>query len=261
MIHLFKIKINTGKTMCIIGDINSREKAKNLAVQLSPRFFADDKLHVRNGNNVIDSDEYLSALFAEGKDTTIKEFYVVFLLMDTLQFLTVKSNGPASAYRSIKSKYGIDEDMTAMIFELGQKVGRKDAVDTAKVIIDTAKRDNKNGILENKQVAKVVYDTRVKLAKTYGFDRYEQNITTLIAIFEDFISGRYRDISADKVNAILAALIYFAYPSEYHIDKLKLQSIDELEALKKITNMLTSDILKYKQWVAGDVGEIIIFDD
>jgi len=238
MITIFGFRLNTGKEIYIVGDIANKDVAKDLASTLSPKMFADDKLHVKRTNDVI-AIESLGDI-KENNKGILKEYYVAFFMLDELQFLTLREYSVQGVYNLLKSRYGIDDDIVAMIFELKQSINNFDI-----------EKEVKEYIEDHDKMKDLTYRARVKLQKIYGIDTYIDNINAMINMVEDKLTGRYKDIDENKVHDIIKALLYFVYTTKFGIS-------DEMGSLLSISNRITKDILKYKNWSSVDIDDIIL---
>lgn len=245
MVNIFKIKLNSGKIMCIVGNLPGISIAKDQAIKLSTMFFSDDQLYVRRVNEVIEADTGEQAL---NKETgNIKTFDVAFSFDGAVQNLTIKGKGPMDVYHNLKAKYGIDEDLIVMIFELEQEIVKKDAIELAKQYIK-----------DRPTADRIVKESMVKIARQQNLAMYRQNIKTLMSIFYDYETKRYTDINSEKIPVILAMFMCILNPQEYCINGIQLHADDEVVAAENVTKMLIYDIMNYKQWANGSVGDIII---
>lgn len=230
-------KLQNSNHMVIVGDVQNKEQAKAMAIQLSPRFFADKSLHISKESPIINVEKW-SQERGYSYQPGNKTYIVAFLLDNITQILQVEANGIKSAYNNIKVRYGINENLFMMIYELNQVHKRKSSMNVSKEVI----RDNR-------RTTETLNKAADKARETPELGEYIEDLWLLFGMIRDYCNGSYRDIPTGTIIGALACVIYFLSPIDLIPDVVPvIGQLDDITVLIWALKQLRGDIQRYKYW-------------
>ena len=258
-----EVRLENNKIMNIISNKKTGEEAKALAIKHSPRLFGDINLYVTNEANIISNEQFNNkSSYISSKNE--KEFMASFFMDNITQVLNIKSNEVSGAYNSIKLKYGIQEDVFMMIYEVNQTQNNKvSAVQLSKHIILTKDNYRINNIL-NKASEQMKRDELLYM--------HEYDISLLFGIIRDYCAGDYTWIHTEIVIKALANITHYINPDKFTIrgltdidmkninnnDRFKDKYTEASYIILKTINNMNIDIKLYNKWLLkrGDMLQI-----
>lgn len=237
------IQLNNGKVMHIIGDVKNKEDARATAAKLSKRLWGDSELYVYNTSHILSADKWSQdkqCSFQHGN----KMYMISFLLDGSTQVLHTEAAGIKSAYNSIKVRYGIEENIFAMVYEVNQSTIRASAMSEASKLI---KSEDKTNELIDKTVNKI--------KSSLEYEDIQKEIYKIHLIKSLIIATRhnkYDKCSLMMLTSMLASIIYFYTPYEYSYDVNGGNSnFTGVEALKWMITQSNSVLYEYNKWLQG----------
>lgn len=91
----------------------------------------------------------------------------------------------------------------------------------------------------------------MKKAKKKGpFEEMWDKLQLLFGIIKDWTSGRYTEIPTGSIVMIIIALLYFVSPIDLIPDFIPGGLIDDAFVLGMVIKQVSSDLEKYREWLA-----------
>lgn len=255
------VRLENNKIMNIISNKRTGEEAKALAIKHSPRLFGDINLYVTDEAVIISNEKFNNRNnYISNKNE--RGFIVSFFMDNITQVLNIKASEVSGAYNSIKLKYGIQEDVFMMIYEVNQTQNNTvSAVEISKHIILTRDNYRINNIL-NKASEKMRRDELLYM--------HEYNISLLLGIIRDYCTGDYTWIHTEIVIKALANITHYINPDKFTIkgltdidmrninDEHKDKYSESSYRILKTINSMSIDIKLYNNWLLnrGDLLQI-----
>lgn len=238
MRQILELQLGSGEHIFIVGDAGSKENLKVCAVHISPRIFSDSHLWILPGSKLINSE-----VWSQEKKVTLqngnKLYYVGFILNGVAQFIQTTAVGVKSAYNNVKITYGIDENVTMIIFEVNQTVNKKSSMQLSRQVIKDVKQLN-------------------SLEKSVRQKINNREVEIMMSLLNDYKMRKYTSIAPDKLIAFVAAMIYYCNPAEYQLDITEMsRTLNPQQAVEWVLQELKNDIQSYCNWIAGDNGILV----
>ena len=237
MRYVLNIKINKGVYIGVIGKANSAIELKDIAIKLSNRLWGDKELHIKPSSKVVNSDEWEQERILNVESGN-KMYQVAFLLDDIVQSVLIKASSYKSAYNNIKIKYGIEDNIFMMIYELNQGKTKLSALNESNSILNNT---NKLNDLLTTVIEKIKY--------TAELDNYKHKISIIFHIIKDTYTSKYAGLSYNDMVYVVAHLVYFNDSIKYIPDMLSKDAIiSENDAIILLVKKMDNSIDKYLDW-------------
>lgn len=245
MRFLLSFKLDNGTIMSLVTEAQNMSIAKNQAIQMSNSIFRDDTMHIKPTNSLIHSERW-------GKDKVMayrpgnRNYNVAFMFNGQPQYITTDGSGYKSAYNNVVCKFALSNDTAMFIYEMNQRVVRKDAMVNARQVIKDGK-----ALSELTRAVGRVMQSDSKLVC------YMDNFRELIIILKEYKSRKYLNVSADKLVSLVAVMLFVADTSSYTLEAYGIN--DRVTAVTSILNNMSSDVQEYKIWLTdGEKDNIVI---
>lgn len=223
------VKLDNGELMGIVGEGINNSSIKSLAVQQSTRLWGDKELRVNRHSPII-STEALNNKEQE-HEHEIKKYMVSFLMDEITQALKIEAKSIRDAYNKIRTKYGIQDNIFMMIYEINQFAVKDSAIEVSKIALR-----NSNSLNE-------IFRKAVEKSKD---SEYGERVQCLLQMINNSIHGRYSRITRNNIIIALADIVYFTDPTIYTLECFNgKEQIYDKEAFTFILRQLTNDRMAY----------------
>ena len=235
---IVEIGLRDNTIMNIVADTQSKESARNIAVQLSSRLFADSRFFVYSSSPILRVEKWAKDKHINHQSGN-KKFMAAFMLNGGVQFLQVQAAGVKSAYNSIKIKYGIQENLFMMIYEVNQNMQSRSIMNCAQQVL-----------LDNNKIKGLSRAVVSKVSTTPEYETYRDEIVLLLFLIKDYIDNDYKCISSIDVIGITSVMVYILNPEGFVLDIVPgMDVMSELELICWAIKQLSNDIKNYTDWI------------
>lgn len=247
MRFILNVQLKNGNVMNIVANVHNIDEAKNWAIEYSSRLIPDTNLHINNQCKLISSERW-SQDKAMSYQHGNKQFIAAFVMNGVSQYVKIEACGVKSAYNNIKIKYGIQENLNMLIYEVNQVVKKRSAINSGAEIIKDTNKVN--------MVLSRAHD-KIKTFPVLG--KYAADITLLIGVIKDYCNGSYRDIPMGTVVALIGTLLYFISPIDFIPDIIPgLGALDEIAVLTWALKQVHVDLEDYSKWLSKEQNSIAV---
>ena len=252
---VLEVKLKNNTIMNVIANAKNKEDAKNWAVTNSIRLFADTKMHVTSDSVIISCDKWSQDKQASYQ-SGFKQYLVAFYLDNITQFLRIEAAGVKSAYNSVKSKFGIQENVNMMIFEINQQIKTDKKKNTSENNKSEVKKDRKSSVEyalrivnDLNKLSYILTKANEKVKNIPILSLYNAETYLMFSLVTDYCCGRYANVSADTVVGIVSCCIYLLNPEDFLPDMSNdVANLDAVTVFAWAVKQSQDDLLTYSKW-------------
>ena len=247
MRFILSVQLKNGNLMSVIANVHNIDEAKNWAIAYSSKLIPDTNLHINNQCRLVSSERW-SQDKAVSYQHGNKIFIAAFIMNNVNQYVKIEACGIKSAYNNIKLKYGIQENLNMLIYEVNQVTKKRSAINSS---IEIIKDSNKVNIVLNKA------HNKIKTFPVLG--EYAADITLLFGIIKDYCNGSYRDIPIGTIVALVGTLLYFVSPVDFVPDIVPgLGALDDIAVLTWALKQVHDDLQEYSKWLSKEENSVAV---
>lgn len=238
MRQIVAVRVDNGNLIHIIANVEKPEDARKIAADNSARLIGNKSLMITTKSPIVSSEKWEQERVTPEKYGN-RLYKVAFYMDNITQCLDIGAVSIKSAYNNIKNKFGIQDDLFMIIYEMNQSHRRKGAVGIACNILN-------NKELTNKQL-KIAAS---KIPKTEYLSKHTSEVKTTFALIRASQSKVYNNIDDKSVLCLMSAIVYFnnPYETEPNINP-GLLNMDGESVLIWAIQQNFNEIVKYSSWV------------
>lgn len=236
---LLTFKLRNGEILGAVANQSTKEKAKNWVIKNCDRLLSEQGVNASTSMEFISSENWESERAAYYQDG-YKEYIVAFNLDEVKQSIKIYAPGIKSAYNNVKIKYGIQDDIDAVIYELNQEVEKKLA------------RSVTNNLIKNlSKLDEFLVKTKEKIRDIQIDRSYIMGLYSVIDIIYNTAHGKYRCTATNTVMSMIDCLVYYNDPVGLDLGMSEAPCADgTTSVLIWMLKCVRPELTRYKQWQA-----------
>lgn len=236
MILTFKLEDDT--KLHVICDCSDKASARSTAIRYSQMIFNERKFVLKPDSEVISFEKW-----GKSKVTKMaygaKEFNVAAVSNGNVAIERVQAGSEKGAYNNIKYMYGIDGEIFAFIYDIGQVPKRKSALSLAK-----------NTMSDRTKTNKILNQATESLSKIPGIDKYAEDLQLMLNMIHDYVNGSYKKVPMNYIVKAVVVILYFVSPINLSFEAIPLiGQCDDIVLISWLLSGLHDDIMVYKDWL------------
>ena len=130
MRQIVAVRVDNGNLIHIIANVEKPEDARKIAANNSARLIGNKSLMITTKSPIVSSEKWEQERVTPEKYGN-RLYKVAFYMDNITQCLDIGAVSIKSAYNNIKNKFGIQDDLFMIIYEMNQSYRRKGAVGIA----------------------------------------------------------------------------------------------------------------------------------
>ena len=246
MRRLVSVKLKQGDVLNIVAYAPTKEKARAWAAENSNRLLGNKDMFITKTSPILTDEEWNKDRAPSYQDGG-KLYFVAFILENIAQFMKINAPGVKSAYNNVMVKYGIQDNLNMMIYEINQEVKKKSAI-----------KESANTIKDRKALNKVLKEATDKVNNSKELKANKREVVYLMKLINDYSLEKYTDVNSKKIECALACLMYFNSPSTLTLEEVsETTDINEIDTLLFAVNQMRDEIKKYYERKVSSDGLLV----
>lgn len=235
MILTFQLEDDT--KLNVICDCSNKASARATAIQYSQMIFSQRKFVLKADSKVVSFEKWAKGTVTK-QTYGNKEFSVAAIKNGDVAINKVCAGSPKGAYNNIKYMYGIDGEVFAFIYDMGQMTKKKSALSLAK-----------NTMTDKNKTANLLNQAADCLRQIPGIGVYADDLNLLFSMIQDYIRGVYKQVPMNVIIKSLVILLYFISPVNLSFEAVPvIGQCDDIVLIGWLLNGLHDDLMNYKKW-------------
>lgn len=228
-------KLSNNTNIDIVADVSRPEEARALAAEHSARLIGDKTYEITTKSKIVSHENWEQTRVSSIQGGN-KLFKVLFYLNNVKQDINIEAVSVKSAYNNVKLRFGIEENLFMIIYDMTQSVKKKSAIETANLMYK-----------DKEAVAKLLKQTANKVKTVEELLPTRTGIQLLLSMIKDSYIGKHILTPAIMVPT-LGCLIYFNEPYNTTQDVIAgKEDIDDISMMKLLLDNLKNVLLLYKE--------------
>lgn len=237
MRQIVVVKLENDTKLNIIDDVEKPEDAKNNAIKNFKRLVGDKSLEVNSKCKIISHEKWEQERVSSNLSGN-KRYRAMFYMNGSTQCVDIAAVSVKSTYNNIRIKYGLEDNIFMLIYDMTQLNKKKSATEYARTILN----DNTKITEQFKEAANKISDS-TKLVKCKQYIK---------VTYEMFIATNKKAYNGNIVNImipILATIVYYNKPCDYNYDIVKNgESISDEQALMYMIGQIRPYLKEFREW-------------
>lgn len=236
MRQIVTLRLENNNLINVIADVAKPQDARKIAVDNSARLLGNNSIIMITNQSKIVSSEKWEQSRVSNSQTGNKLYRVAFFLNNVTQCVDINAVSVKSAYNNIKIKFGIEENLFMIIYDMTQSIKKKSAM-------EQSLGNYRNGAY----ISKLLKDTANKTKTTEELELAVPTIALLLNMVKDNYTGKYRIAENDLISTI-ACLIYFNEPYATTQDIISnKEDISDISMMLTLISIMEKQIYSYKK--------------
>lgn len=235
MILTFRLEDDT--KLNVICDCNDKASARSTAIRYSQMIFNERKFVLKPNSEVVSFETWAKSKVTK-QTYGAKEFSVAAIKNGDVAINQVNAGSAKGAYNNIKYMYGIDGEIFAFIYDMGQIPKKKSALSVAR-----------NTMSDRTKTNKLLHQALDSLKCIPGINKYAEDLQLLFNMIQDYVNGVYKQIPMNTIIKCLLVLLYFISPVNLSFEEIPvIGQCDDLVLIGWLLNGVHDDLMNYKEW-------------
>lgn len=239
MILTFKLEDET--QLNVICDCNDKNSARSNAIRYSQMIFNEKKFILKPDSEVVSFEKWSKTKVTK-QSYGAKQFNVAAVANGDVAINQVCAGSAKGAYNNIKYMYGIDGEIFAFIYDIGQVPKKKSALVVAR-----------NTMTNRYELNKVLNQASESMGKIPGIGKYAENLKLLFMLMQDYVNGTYKKVPVNHLIRALVIILYYVSPINLSFEAVPIiGQCDDIVLISWFLNGMHDDLQVYKQWLVDN---------